>query len=483
MEKDPENKPSKRVQGPPYYYDRVPVEEQNERLRERLRRKKQDHDGAQEEIARLKREKTKVERDYEKAIEEIERLKKEILDLRKSHKPYWAKPNKQALDGKLKKVNKLGRPRGLKPNIRSAPLIPDVVLNIAPAKCPHCESKLKKPSHWHTHTQIDIPPPPKAVVTKYNVGWCYCSGCKERVTMSAGKFAQSKYGPRLHAIIGYWKFSMGLTLPKIQEMLIDQYQLKIATGQLSAILNRAAQYWGSIYEGLKQSLKSEKNLNADETGWRNDGVNHWLWSFSNDNVSYYTINRSRGSKVVKETLGDEFGGILSSDFYSSYAQIKSKKQKCWTHLLRELRELKKKYPGRLEIVSFSKRIRRFYERAEELKKLHDQGTEVEKRILRLQSDTERFARRPFTHPELKTLAKRLNRYRDELYVFINTGISATNNAAEREIRPAVLMRKTSYGNRSDQGAHTQQVLMSIIRTCKKRGLNFVDLTTNLMTHH
>jgi transposase len=478
-----ETSPQKRFQGPPYYFDRVSIEEQNERLRERLRRKQEDHDQAKVEIEKLKREREKLERDQEKLKRENENLKKEILELKKSFKPHWAKPNKNVLLVEAKKrPKKLGRPKGLKANLRSVPA-PDVEVNIAPKKCPHCETKLLKPTHWHSHTQIEIPPPQKVVITKYNIGWCYCSTCKERVTAVTGKLPQSKYGPRLHSLIAYWKFSMGLTLPKIQSLLMEQYQLEIATGQLSAILNRAANHFEETYQTLKAGLKNEKNLNADETSWRNEGNNHWLWSFSNENVSYYTIDRSRGAKVVKETLGESFNGILSSDFFSSYSRLKSKKQKCWTHLLRELRELKKKYPGRPEIISFSKRVRRFYERGEDLKKLFAEGKDIEKKYLRLIDDTDRFVARPYSNMELKTLAKRLYRHRDELYVFIKAQISATNNAAEREIRPAVLMRKTSYGNRSDQGAHSQSVLMSVIRTCKKRGINFTETATQLLSLH
>ena len=420
-ESEPKAPSKKRFQGPPYYFDRVSIEEQNERLRERLRRRQQDKEKLENEVERLKKEEEKWNRKIDDLQKKYDKLKKEFQDYKQSHKPHWAKPNKNPLGETLMKSSKkLGRPKGLKANIRSVPLIVDVEVNIAPKNCPHCESKLKKPTHWHSHTQIEIPPPLKVVVTKYNVGWCYCSTCKERVTFSAGKLAQSKYGPRLHSQIAYWKFSMGLTLPKIQTLLSEQYGLSIATGQLSAILNRTANYFGSTYKALKNNLKTQKNLNADETGWRNQGNNHWLWSFSNQNLSYYTIDRSRGSKVVKETLGETFDGVLSSDFYSSYTRLKSKKQKCWTHLLRELREMKKKYPGRPEIISFSKRVRRFYERAEQLKLLYGLGKDIEKKYARLLDDTDRFIELPHHHVELKTLAKRLGRHRDELYVFICT---------------------------------------------------------------
>ena len=72
----------------------------------------------------------------------------------------------------------------------------------------------------------------------------------------------------------------------------------------------------------------------------------------------------------------------------------------------------------------------------------------------------------------KRLVKRLRRHQDDLFTFLDQqGVPFDNNTAEREIRPAVIVRKNSYGNRSDQGADTQAILMSIFRTLRKRGLH------------
>ena len=46
-----------------------------------------------------------------------------------------------------------------------------------------------------------------------------------------------------------------------------------------------------------------------------------------------------------------------------------------------------------------------------------------------------------------------------------------NNFGERQIRPAVILRKNSQSNRSERGAATQAILMSVYRTLKLRGLN------------
>jgi len=70
--------------------------------------------------------------------------------------------------------------------------------------------------------------------------------------------------------------------------------------------------------------------------------------------------------------------------------------------------------------------------------------------------------------------KRRTKYYFELCTYIKADVESMNNPAEREIRPAVLMRKTSYCNRSDHGKDTRAILMSIIATCKKQNRSFID---------
>ncbi len=89
--------------------------------------------------------------------------------------------------------------------------------------------------------------------------------------------------------------------------------------------------------------------------------------------------------------------------------------------------------------------------------------------------------------DAKRLIKRLRRHRDELLTFLNEPeVPFDNNHGERVIRPAVMIRKNSFGNRSDRGADTQAVLMSVYRTLQQRGhaplKTVVDaLTTYLKT--
>lgn len=449
-------------------------------LRERSKRKilESTINKKDSELERLKKEIEKLRKKNEKLENENEKLKQELAG-KKAKKASWVKTNKPE-DGKPGK--KLGPKKGHKANKRTIPEKIDREVVLRPEFCPNCESEVSLPTRWHTHTQVDIPLNRKTITTQYNVGWCYCSHCEKEVSHKA-KLSNSKYGPNLHALILDQKFNLGLTLGKIAKGLKNQYGLLLSTGQISEILSRGGREFNETYEDLKAMLPDEAHLHADETGWRVSGKNHWLWSFSNERISVYTIAKSRAQKVVEEHLGKSFDGILVSDFYGAYNKLKARKQKCWTHLLRELRELKGAFPHNDEILSYSKQLKIFFKRSIKLQVEFNEGKKIEKQFNRLFDDTLRFAAHNWRHEDLRRISKRVQKYRSELYVFIKENISPTNNDAEREVRPAVLMRKTSYGNRSDDGADTQAKMMSVIRTCEKQNESFLHLAAQHLSYN
>lgn len=55
------------------------------------------------------------------------------------------------------------------------------------------------------------------------------------------------------------------------------------------------------------------------------------------------------------------------------------------------------------------------------------------------------------------------------------GVAWHNNLAENHVRQGVLYRKISGGRRSWKGAWILERLMSVFRTCRIRGLKFVEV--------
>jgi hypothetical protein len=209
-----------------------------------------------------------------------------------------------------------------------------------------------------------------------------------------------------------------------------------------------------------------------------------MWCFTNADVTYYVIDRSRASPVVMRFFRKAFKGVLVTDFYGAYnAVVCADKQKCLVHLLGELKKVAKYKDTSGDWDAFTKRLKsllrdamRLCGRRESLakEKYASLRNGIENRLTRLLEES-------WKNGEAKRLVKRLRRHREELLVFLyREGVPSDNNHAERMIRNGVVMRKNSYCNRSPEGETTQAVLMSVFRTLKQRGFQGTDIVVETL---
>jgi transposase len=66
---------------------------------------------------------------------------------------------------------------------------------------------------------------------------------------------------------------------------------------------------------LLNLVKASHSAHMDETGHRRDGVNQWLWGMMSQSTAFFSVEPSRGKKVIDSLMGD-FDGILVSDRYA-----------------------------------------------------------------------------------------------------------------------------------------------------------------------
>ncbi len=170
---------------------------------------------------------------------------------------------------------------------------------------------------------------------------------------------------------------------------------------------------------------------------------------------------------------DVYRGTLVSDFWAAYESVwAAEYQKCIPHLLRELLDVERHNHG-TEWRSFSKQLKRLVRDGLRLRKRPDFTPDrYRSRIKLIHRRLCALADADWHDPDAARLAGRIGKHRDHLFTFLDTpGVPPDNNHAERQIRPAVIIRKNSLCNRSGQGARTQAVLMSIYRTLKLRGID------------
>jgi hypothetical protein len=215
-----------------------------------------------------------------------------------------------------------------------------------------------------------------------------------------------------------------------------------------------------------------------------DGKTHWLWCFTNPWLTYYMIDRRRGSPALAKFFKEEFAGTLVSDFWGAYNFVQcGARQTCLVHLLRDLENVEQyQHPGP-HWPAFAKKLRRLLGDAIRLYKQRERDDPAfASRRQRLHARLAELIDTSWQDKQAQRLIKRLRRHQGDLFTFLDRpDVPFDNNHAERAIRPAVIIRKNSYANRSERGADAQAVLMSIYRTLKQRGHDPITILCNALT--
>jgi transposase len=421
---------------------------------------------------------------------EVERLKAELEQSRRAGKRQAAPFSKGAPKADPKRP---GRKAGHPPSHRPPPPPDQVDRTIEvplPPECPECRAPLDEaPVTVHDQYQIDLPEP-KPVVTRFRVPVACCPACHRRVqgrhpeqTSDALGAAAVQFGPRLLGLAADLKHRLGVSYRKGSSLLLTLTGLVVCSAALVRSGHRLRRLARPSYDRLVEAARHSAVQHVDETGWKIGGRSAWLWVFADAHVTLYRIRPSRAHDVVVEVLGEDFGGVLVSDCFLAYDPLPFAKQKCLAHLLKTCGEIERsKTRG---AVRFSRRVAALLRKAMTLKRrraaLTPHGYAVARG--RLHAELDRLLAGNLTDPDNARLAKRLRKHRAHLLNFLDhDGLDATNNLAEREVRPAVIARKLSAGNRTEAGAETHAVLASILRTCRRQGRDILGVLTDLLRH-
>jgi transposase len=341
--------------------------------------------------------------------------------------------------------------------------------------CPNCGGRLTRTGRTRTRIVEDIPDDLTPEVTEHTIhrDWCPC--CKTQVEPKPpDALSNCTLGNRAVVLSAWLHYGLGTTTRQVVEVFNGHLRLPITDGGLTQMWHRLAGVLGPWYEQVHRHCLDAGVLHADETGWRVEGRTWWLWCFATTDATHYLIDESRGHPALDRFFVEEFGGVLVSDFWAAYDAVGRAKQKCWPHLLRELKEVDAGSDNGGDWPGFAKRLRRVYTDAIRLGLARGVMPSAEHgmKLSRLHGRVIDLGIEEWTNPHARRLGKRLHKYGEELLTFVEfEGVPSSNNHAEREVRPAVLMRKASHGNQSEAGAWTRAVLMTVCRTLKKRALD------------
>lgn len=400
--------------------------------------------------------------------------------------PSGMKPPYQKPPVKTRKKRPGGKP-GHSGSRRRTPERIDWQVEHRADRCPDCGGKLKRCQETRTRYTEDIPQV-EPEVTEHTIHRDWCPKCRKRVEPTVpDALPGSTLGNRVLVLSAWLHYGLGNTLSQIVEVFNFHLQMKLTSGGLVQMWYRLQAILYAWYEQIQQKALQSAVLHGDESGWRVDGKTHWLWCFTTRDLTFFMIDRSRGSPALKKFFIEEFAGTLVTDFWGAYNAVAcSLRQTCLVHLLRELEHTEKYKSPNEHWPAFAKKLRRLLGDAIRLWRRRDElplSTYVSRRerlTVRLQTliDT------PWESVNAKRLIKRLRRHQNDLFTFLaQSDVPFDNNAAERAIRPAVIIRKNSYGNRSQRGADCQSVLMSVFRTLKQRGHDPIQTIINAVAEY
>jgi len=436
--------------------------------------------------------------------QEIARLSQQVEELKKqavssgtvaspqaNSLPSFVKPNVP-----VRRRKKPGRPDGHEAALRPVPAKIDHHQDVPLRKdrqgkaiCPHCRCRLNQ---LRKHRRIVEDLIPSAVeVTCYHTQSGHCPHCRKRIESRApeqppaANVPHGQLGINALATAAILRVRMRLPFRQIAQLLQDLPGLGVSPGGIVKQVQRLARWLEGKYQDLLRQMRASDQVHVDETGWQIDGKNFWLWAFTDPTFTLYHVDASRGGKVPLKMLGKSYDGTVVADFYSAYNRLHADKQRCLVHLMREVRELEEKDPTFAD-CPLSRKLMRWCKEALRLKKRWQELPDnvYEMKASRLEDRLDELTRGTWENAHAARLCKRLTRHREELTRFLwEEKLEGTNNAAERALRPAVVMRKITGGSRSEAGAAAWAKLASLIRTSDQRNLGVFDATKKLVTDY
>lgn len=470
-----------------------------------------DRNALYEQLAEESELRERAETEARQLKAELTRARKRIVELESalrvddakadgvaSKPPLFVKANVAKGKARKRPGRKIGHAAALRPMPSHIDQVIDVPLSRDPRGrdprgrdpgrelCPRCRGALMK---LLSHARIveDLTPS-NLEVTQFKTRSGYCINCDCRVESRAAHQPPAADVP--HGQIGINALALGVMLRvrqrlpfrQISQVFLKMAGLSVSAGGLVKQIKRIARWLEAEYQKLIRKMRASKVIHADETGWRIDGTNAWTWVFTQPLLTLFVTDQSRGRKVITDILGEAFDGKLVCDFYGAYDGVDCDKQRCLTHLLREVKEQGEKDES-FAIDAWAMKLKKWCKDAIAHKKkwrtLSDPKYEMG--ASRIEDRLDGLTKVEPEHAEAKRLRKRLRKYRPELTRFLwDEQLEPTNNPAERALRPMVVARKITGGSRSPAHAQAWAKLSSILATQEQNGKNVLEETKKLL---
>jgi transposase len=432
---------------------------------------KRDLDQAQQEIDRLQRE-------IERLKKETERLRRELEAALRAAKRQAAPHSRGAPKAKPRRPGRKPGRRYGRQACRPIPARVDERIAVPlPEHCPHCGGGVA-PESCETQYQEEVVR--RTLVRRFDIAVGRCCDCHRRVqgrhplqTSDAVGVGNVQLGPEALTLAAILNKQMGLSLGHTRQVLSYGFGLEVSRGGLCRALARMAGRAEPTYDSLLEAARQAPVNGMDETGWKVGGRLQWLHVAVSAQVTVYAILPGRGFEQSVAILGAAYDGFLTHDGWAPYYRFQlAFHQSCLAHLLNRCREMR--HVASPAALGFPRAVEGLLQTSLQLRDRHERGEVCERGLSiatgKLEARLDRMLETRRRNPANRRLARHLEHERPWLFTFLRCpGLDATNNVAERAIRGMVIARKVWGGNRTWEGAHTHQVLASVLRTCWQQG--------------
>jgi transposase len=420
---------------------------------------------------------------------EIGLLKDQIAQLQKEAARQAAPFRRQEKDKVPPEARKKsGRQAGHTGVNRPIPTHIDATEKVPLDACPKCQGAVVDVVERVQYVEEIPVVKPKVTKLLTYAGVCSCCGQKVEsnhpLQTGHGSHASAVHlGPRALAFAALLNKHHGVTMRKTCRILNDGFGLSLSAGGLSQALDRLATRCDSDYQKLYADMRAGPAAHVDETSWWVSGPGYWLHVFTNPTTTLYRVEASRGSDVVTKTLTPDYAGVLISDCLNIYDSTPIvRKHKCIAHHQKAIRN-QLDDPGLKDTTYLDKWKALFTLVCETTARKAWMSTETLEFARQLcQGKVDKLLAQVVTQPQDKKIQNRLAKQSNYLLTCLSDlAVEATNNRAERALRPAIIGRKVSCGNKTVKGKTTWERLASVIATLRQRGEDALKHLTHRAT--
>lgn len=461
----------------------------------RLKRSKPHGPSRRELLATIARLEQRIAEQDRRIAELEEALAKALKNSSNSSKPPSSDivkpPKPPAPEGgaKRKRGGQPGHPKHERPAF--SPELVDEVNDHTLAVCPNCgcAELLPSPSDPRVVQQVEAVAKP-LVVAEHRAHVSICPKCRKRfdAPLPAEIEKGGLLGPRLTAQVAWLKGAGHMSYGTVQRHLRDVLGLEVSKGFLAKVIHKTTCALRDPYEELLRLLAEEAVLNVDETGHTENKARLWTWCFRAQDYAVFRIDPSRGSAVLREVLGDAFGGALGCDYFSAYRKFMRecdiRVQFCLAHLIRDLKFLVTLGGATAtygeQMLDAMRELFHIIHRQDKMgrnafrKALFDQRRAIVALAIRGAPDT----------PHGRSMADRFEKHGDAYFRFITTpGLGPTNNLAEQAIRFVVIDRRITQGTRGERGRQWCERIWTVMATCAMQGRSAYEYIVEAVDAH